>query len=75
MASVTVLIPDGDTSREVGFTADRWEQVPGPDPGTPPDPCAGRLDLFDGDGKVAWFLFGAWLGVWFTDRKEDRGRF
>jgi hypothetical protein len=75
MARITVLIPDGDTSREVIFEAARYAQrTTAPPDGAPVPPS---LELYAGQKVIASFPFGAWMGVWYTARKkaEPNGRF
>jgi hypothetical protein len=66
MAKITVLIPDGESSsRELYFEATRYLERP-PEEGKPLPP---PLDLYAGRKVIATFPFGAWMGVWYTDKK------
>jgi hypothetical protein len=68
MARITVLIPDGDSSQEIIFSATGWIERPGSEGDKPMPPT---LDLYAGKRVVASFPFGMWLGVWYADRKAQ----
>jgi hypothetical protein len=70
MAKITVLIPDGDTSRELCFNATKWAQTAPEEPGKL-DPRAGRLDLIAGRRVVVSFPLGTWMGVWYSSAKAE----